>query len=446
VSQEAGSDSDAHVDEAQPESGGDGSQDAAECSDASVPDHGIDAETMDSPPDAQEMRCIEDWPNPPATVPKASLPNVTPELLWKKLIPALGHHLAPVLAGDKLGIMGGNRLWILDRQGNVTASLPDWGAFVGNGLSADLAGNFLVGTNRVRSVRPDGTVRWTIYLGPNLDTSNETTNTSEFLVTPDGATMYFVATDGFIYSASVTDGAVLWKKPYPILPGEPVARLQAGAGDTFFVRGVAYHAATGKPSGSPAVGDSPPFIRWASWNRQLAVAEYVGPGNYRGHVVDRCGKVRWSLPNTPESWSFLLEGYEGELLAYGQSSGQRAGYVFGKDGELLHGPVQTEAYWVALGADRILYALPCTSPGSLQETTSLRADTWSLQSVFTIDIGGPCVRVPGVVLADDGVLYVTRQRQEGIELLAFQTTSPGLAQTPYPTYRQNDLRTGWLPK
>jgi hypothetical protein len=74
---------------------------------------------------------------------------------------------------------------------------------------------------------------------------------------------------------------------------------------------------------------------------------------------------------------------------------------------------------------------------------SLVAYSSELTESWRIELGKPCT-YSGTVLADDGVLYVAREVADGIEVIAVQTASPGLAPTAWPARRHDNRQTGWL--
>lgn len=53
----------------------------------------------------------------------------------------------------------------------------------------------------------------------------------------------------------------------------------------------------------------------------------------------------------------------------------------------------------------------------------------------------PCVR-PAAALDDDGVLYLAVEA-DGASLIAVQTRSPGLAQSPWPLWYRNHSGSVW---
>ncbi|MFH0900470.1 MAG: hypothetical protein V2A73_07560, partial [Pseudomonadota bacterium] len=109
-----------------------------------------------------------------------------PAVLWKKNLGWTTLRGEIVLAGEHMAVTTGNKLWILDRSGNVTGELLDASSQLGCTPAADPDGNFYFGTSNVYRVEPDGKVDWTLPLGSNLGKSQETTDTSPFLLSPDG--------------------------------------------------------------------------------------------------------------------------------------------------------------------------------------------------------------------------------------------------------------------
>ena len=124
--------------------------------------------------------------------------------------------------------------------------------------------------------------------------------------------------------------------------------------------------------------------------------------------------------------------------------------IYSSDGEPQAGPIPLDWNYLpkAIGADGTIYYTYCTDFSNMDGSVmSVQAYSPTLQRLWSVELGKPCLDEPPV-LADDGVLYVLRSKNEQqpphLELTAIQTASPGLANTAYPTLRVNNRRTGWV--
>ncbi|MDI7277997.1 MAG: hypothetical protein QME94_18610, partial [Anaerolineae bacterium] len=103
----------------------------------------------------------------PAAKPRPALEVKAPVELWRKSLPDANFMPETAFSGTHLGIVTRNRLWILDRQGNVTAHVQDVEShWAGSGPVADRQGNFYFVTKRASLIRPDGAALWYHNLGP----------------------------------------------------------------------------------------------------------------------------------------------------------------------------------------------------------------------------------------------------------------------------------------
>lgn len=162
----------------------------------------------------------------------------------------------------------------------------------------------------------------------------------------------------------------------------------------------------------------------------------------RSYFLDKCGKLLWSFPNQRNSsWEVPLVGYNEELLVRGDEHASN-GYIYSAQGDRLRGPMPMRGQAQSLGADGTIYNLEYINAGS-NLGLNLVAYSWELQELWSLNLG-PGYTNGGVVLSDEGVLYLARQQSDGIEVIGVQTQSPGLADTAMPTWLYNNRRTGWL--
>ena len=158
-----------------------------------------------------------------------------------------------------------------------------------------------------------------------------------------------------------------------------------------------------------------------------------------GWLLDSCGAPRFRAPEAAARSTFPLVGFDDNLIAYAPTASQNtlwlspAGVQVGKAGILIGTPR-------ALGADGAVYTLACLADTG---AATLYAYGANLTSAWSLDLGAPC-STGAVVLADDGTLYAARRRGGGVEVIAVQTASPGLADTAWPAEHHDNRRTGWL--
>jgi hypothetical protein len=384
-------------------------------------------------------RCIESGPRAAATAPRPSLKDVEPRVLWRTTLPWRGLKLEFALAGDRLAVVGGNKLWLLDLQGNIVGGVLDPESQVASAPVADAQGNFYFASSKVFSVARDGHIRWSLKLGSNLDASWETTYTSKLLLGPD-ETLYFAASDGLLYAIRSTDGQLVWKQQVGLAENGHVPWVGPGVGDTFFVGGVPYQASVGTASAQPQVRGDPVLASFPSFTG-LVAGRFVDDGTrlqLRMHFLDRCGQTAWSLPET-KSWRVDLAGFGDSLLAY---SGEGASW-YSPEGALQRGPRPLGGFTTALGADGTLYNTVCSQQDASSADMTLVASSLELTESWRIELGKPCT-YSGTALADNGVLYLARELPAGIEVIAVQTASPGLAATAWPARWHDNRQTGWL--
>jgi hypothetical protein len=365
--------------------------------------------------------------------------DVEPHVLWRTKLPWRGLKMELALAGERLAVVGGNKLWLLDLAGNIVGGVLDPMSQNASAPVADEEGNFYFASSKVFSIAPDGKVRWAVELGSNTDQSQETTYTSKLLLGPGGV-LYFAASDGLLYALRRNDGELIWKQQVGLAENGHVRWVGPGVGDSFFVDGVPYQATTGAPSAQPQVRGVPVMASFPSF-AGLVAGRFEDDGTrlqLRLHFLDPCGQPAWSLPETG-SWRVDVAGFGDALLAY---SGGNASW-YSTEGALLRGPRPLGGFSTALGADGTLYNTVCSQQDERNADMSLVAYSLELTESWKLDLGKPCT-YSGTVLADDGVLYIARELPDGIEVLAVQTASPGLAPTAWPTRWHDNRQTGWL--
>jgi hypothetical protein len=361
--------------------------------------------------------------------------------VWTTPISGSGLNSELAVTSNRLALVGGNKLWLLDHGGHVAGQLLDASAQFATTVVADPSGNFYFATSSIISVNGDGVVRTQFGLGRNLSGSQETTSTGRHVLLSPGGLLHFAASDGYLYGLT-TDLHVVaaWKRDVGLNPQGGARDVTAGVGDTFFVDGFPYDAATGAISAQPSVAGTavtaavptPSGIGSWSWPQSGQQVD--------GFMMDRCGSPLWSLPNTPGFWLFQLVSFGDQSLIRHDSS---LIWYSALGGE-VQPPVAIAATPTGIGADGTIYAIECSSTDMKLANMTLRAYSQDLSEIWHLDLGPPCTN-SGTALADDGMLFVAREGMSGIEVLGIQTLSPGLAKTSWPTRQHDNARTGWLP-
>jgi outer membrane protein assembly factor BamB len=342
-----------------------------------------------------------------------------------------------VLTADRIALLAGNKLWLLDRSGNVVRDVLDPEAHGAATVVADGSGNFYFVMSKVFSVTRDGATRWVFNLGSGIWTS------SRMLLSPSGI-LYFAASDGYIYALRTSDGQVHWKQGGALRPDGIVRPVIIGVGDALFVDDKVYRAGDGTLLGSIAVNGAPvqPGPAWAAG---FVAGRFVEVGDrlqLRLHLLGKCGQLLWSFPDR-DSWHVGLVGKDDALLVRRFDGTNFWSHWYSATGALLDGPHPTRGIPTALGADGTVYSLECVAgplgPGDM----TVFAYAPDLSVSWSLPLGAPC-NFQAAALADDGVLYIARDVSNGVEVVAVQTASPGLASTPWPTRGHDNGRTGWL--
>ena len=159
-------------------------------------------------------------------------------------------------------------------------------------------------------------------------------------------------------------------------------------------------------------------------------------------VFDTCGRLRWS--GTLKGAGVVASG---ELLAI--STDTRSGTLFLSDmlGNVVAGPAPAEGWPIAAAADGAIYTFRCDDAAT--STNRVLAYSRDLEELWRLDLGGDaCKGMTGNVILDDtGVMYLMRRGDSGAdatEMIAIQTTSPGLADSSWPSWRHDNRGTAWL--
>jgi len=168
---------------------------------------------------------------------------------------------------------------------------------------------------------------------------------------------------------------------------------------------------------------------------------------------DACGRLKWStrVDSLYDDWSGVISLTE-TLVATkwdADAKGNRLSpdrmYRYAADGTVVQGPVAGQGEPYLAGADGTIYTVNCAD--SSPKANQLIAYSSDLQELWRLNLGvsNNCP-VGNAVLDDDGILYLMRglTTSDGVEILAIQTSSPGLAESSWPSLRHDNRGTMWL--
>ena len=403
-------------------------------------------------------RCIADWPAGPAVLPvaKPSLAVEAPKLLWvTKTQSQNGCGLLDcdgmAKAGDRIALHSSSRIAFFDKQGGVTEYA---GASLGSqtsGVTSDEQGNvYFAAPAGVFSLDATGTRRWFKAYGAAPPEGSP--QPGPLALSPDGV-LYGVASDGMLRAMRASDGELLWSQPTETWSGL-LSKVVGGAGDAVFVGSVGGSGVSvfdtkngtslGRLEAFGAIG------MWAlGWTLEV-VSNAAGV-----FVFDRCGRSKWStfrpnqLHTNTESGVItlgeLLVGMEFQTDNRGNPVGDFSLSLYDADGQVKVGPAVRDGQPFLAGADGTIYTV--YSRYAPSGTSQLIAYAPDLTELWRLDIGGPNGHDPGGngVLDTDGVLYLAQADERGVtQLLAIQTSSPGLADSSWPSLRHDNRGTSWL--
>jgi hypothetical protein len=87
-----------------------------------------------------------------------------------------------------------------------------------------------------------------------------------------------------------------------------------------------------------------------------------------------------------------------------------------------------------------VYAINLNAP---TPPSTLVALSPAVETLWTHDLPGVFGNYATAVLADDGILYAQMTTNAGNEIIAIETTSPGLASSSWPTRRHDNRSSNW---
>ncbi len=285
------------------------------------------------------------------------------------------------------------------------------------------------------------------------------------VVSPRGFA-YVAGADGYIHGFRTKDGLGDWRRSSKVDDGWPPAFIVAGAGDSIF----ALRSGSSTQShllrhpldagrkvatiGDDALKVSAAFL---ADRASLVMFGYTEVSSRSGTselaVRDSSGVLRWRAPPTVRARPQVV-GRDGQI------------YLTERDADVEAGPMRLAQYsasgertaqrtldsvamvrWTVLGRDNRLYLVLCS--GEESEVISMAGDLTSRAGDWRQPLHGRCPQ--GVALADDGMLYLSRQslntgtkRLTDVDLIAIKTSSLGVARTAWPAPRHDSEGRAWL--
>lgn len=366
-----------------------------------------------------------------------------PRLKW-------GEGLA--LSRGRVALTWGSALFLTDL--NATAPAQAFAHDAGHYLSAPAAdgeGRLYVSSYRdAIGLGHGGGARWSARLGAPRATGEFPElliPVRPFAVAPDGR-VYLASSDRRV-RAWDSEGKALWEVA---IPGEaPVGApaVAAGAGNVLMVHEQGstvgmYDVRDGRRTG--------PALR-TEGGQDLGIVDDNWTVGYDWGITlgwfpfEPCGRGRPPLAATSTIRRLPLTT-TGDLLVETASSADERGnrtspdalYLWSRDGARRAGPAAVPGVPAAAGADGALYTLVCDEAGG----AAVQAADRELRPTWKVELGGDCP-AGNVLLTGDGVLWLLHRTREGDgEVVAIQTSSPGLAHSSWPSRRHDNAGTSWL--
>lgn len=418
------------------------------------------AAACQGPPSSVANRCIPSWPAAtPAAAPAAPLAK-TPALLWRVPVSGASPNDWILLSGEHVAFTSGGRLFLRSREDGSDQGGRSSAAFERvSSAVADDAGNFYFVGQSAYSVDANAAWRWMKPLtgAPRANPYKDVPTAGRTsALGPDG-TLYVGASDGALYAIDTASGAQKWRQAIaspkdgdrgPIvvggIGGAIVTTTRAGS-----LRPSVFDARTGEPLQRWSSPDGPLFAAFFAPTLGIVtqrMADHGGPYPWMDlAVLDACGQTRFRLPATRPQWPALVGADESLYVVERDDvtgSDTFVSVYAAADGRRTLGPVPAAPPW-GIGADGVVYAVQCDAPGHDGPSRLIAYDGATFVEKWRLELGASCPSA-GPVIDDTGRLYFTWFIDHYTELVAVQTTSPGLASTPWPARRRDAHGTAWV--
>jgi hypothetical protein len=429
----------------------DGPLDALDDGGAGVPDGGLEVATdgSDGSHRLQELRrgCV-DLPAARAGAKRARL-STAPRHLWSQIV--ISSVLEPkgvVASGRALAVAAGPIATFIDKSTRVMKAFSGGTLEYFINVVGDGKGSFLFGGRQFYLSSDSGEARPVGALKFGAPTNSEY-GYCEVMHSKRRETFLAFCNDGGVYSLNRTGGVDWGVSPV----GKNFASFMSDTiiGDyvPLYVnaRELRLDAQTGEDLGGQ------PSLFWRGVGGTTTGILSATPS---AQVLDRCGKTKFELEGAPAQSYPRIVGVPDEAIltmALGTSDSTGRLTLFSKDGALLAGPSPWGAP-VAAGADGTFYVLSCInrrSEPSAQPRELIALDgnlelRWKVAlpepAGTVVGLGHQCP-ASGVVLSDDGIMYLVQAGDSGVILHAVQTDSPGLAETTWPVVFGDNEGSNW---
>lgn len=380
---------------------------------------------------------------PLRVAPAAPLPQ-QPRRLWTKALGWRGLQPGgPVATKQRLAVSTANRLFIIDQVGAVVASVQAQREHeVMSAPTSDAAGNlYFAAGARLYSATDEGKPRWSTADTPGMGASPA----SPPLLSPDGV-VYVIGGDGKLIAARSEDGKLLWAndaEPSSLALGFTrsgrgwVVANSPLRGSTLFAafdgsRQDTAKSRPGAPIFAKLVGGSTGLLGFS-------IADSSSSARSTLHTLSFCGDSATTTLVDAQP-SLLLPN--DDVVVTSHARDDSPAFTIRSMTERGGAPTTRSAVGVpiAIGADDSIFALSCDAT-----TGPSRLDVYGvdLSRRYSVELGLGCPAARPI-LQPDGKLFLVRERPDvGVEVIAVQTSSPGLATRGWPVARHDSQGTSW---
>jgi outer membrane protein assembly factor BamB len=411
------------------------------------------------PPPQVANRCLTGWPEAAAPVAAKAPLARTPALLWRVPVTGASPNDWILLSGDKVAFTAGGRLFLRHRSDGSDAGGRSSAGFERVSSAAiDAAGNYYFVGQSTYSVDASAAWRWKVPLAgaPGTNVYKDAPSAGRTLAMSPVGMLYVGADDGALYAIDSKDGASKWRRDVAsVSDGDRGPIVLGGIGDAIVTttrskttRPSVFDAHTGEPLQRWATDEGPLFAALMAPTLGIVTERMADHGGSYPWMdvfaLDACGRTRFHLAATRPQWPVLVGADESLYVVERDDTPGSDTFVSVYDvaGKRVKGPIAAAPPW-GLGADGTVYAAQCDAPGHDGPSRLIAYDGETFAEKWRVELGASCPSA-GPVIDAEGRLYFTWFIDHYTELVAVQTQSPGLAETPWPTRRHDAQGTAWV--